>query len=202
MGAARDGREGTAAPSPERKLSGEQRMSRISRVGRALGPGQNKAQGSPARPPLPPASCWRGTAAEGSVRAGAATAAAPPGRELEGSVCLSFPRLRWPLGVGFCRAAPCWGCSSGAGLGKERAQVPREGLVPTPQTGRSAEGVTHPQQPQGPRPAPRSVWPGGRGQGVLGLGEDSDPCPMPSSALDVSFPLSLLDPPLFPPCTL
>lgn len=43
------------ALNPERKLLGEQRMSRISRVGRVRsGLGENKAQGSPALLPLPP----------------------------------------------------------------------------------------------------------------------------------------------------
>lgn len=57
----------------ERKLSGERRMSRMSRVGRACsGLGQNKAQGSPA--PAAPTPLPAGTdtlLGEGSIRAGA-----------------------------------------------------------------------------------------------------------------------------------
>lgn len=107
-------------PNPERKLLGEQRMSRISRVGCVRsGLGENKAQGSPALLPLPPGFLLardgdRWLPGEGSVRAGAGPQLpAWPSEKLEGSACLSFPRLRCAV---CSRMVPrCWPASGGLG---------------------------------------------------------------------------------------
>lgn len=93
--------------NPERKLLGEQRMSRMSRVGRVCsGLGQNKAQGSPA--PAAPTLLPAGTdtlLGEGSTRPGASPCL-PTFGELEGSPCLSFPQLGC---AGCSRMAPVVG---------------------------------------------------------------------------------------------
>lgn len=127
------------APNLGRKLSGEQRMSRISRVGCVhSGLGENKAQGSPTLLPLPPRFLLaqdrdRWLPGEGSVRAGAGLQLPAFGEA--GRLCVpQFPLAEmfwvqqggpqvlacwgWPWRARLlcAGAAVLWGCSRGVGL--------------------------------------------------------------------------------------
>ena len=127
------------APNPERKLLGEQRMSRISRVGCVRsGLGENKAQGSPAPLPLPPRFLLardgdRWLPGEGSVRAGAGLwlpAFGEAGRlgvpqfplakvcwvQQDGPRVLACWGWPWRARLLCAGAAVSWGCSGGVGL--------------------------------------------------------------------------------------